>query len=119
MDCSRYHFCVLLPLLLPLRSRVAWIWRQGHVWLCKAGALFGDDTLMIGILSTVLLQSSSTTTSIIVSLVGSTISINQGIYMVMGASIGTSVTNTIVSMGQRGDGDQPERFCWCHRPRYV
>jgi len=81
---------------------------------CKAGALFGDDTnpiagLMIGILSTVLLQSSSTTTSIIVSLVGSTVNPQQGIYMVMGANIGTSLTNTIVAMGQMSDGDQLER----------
>ena len=47
---------------------------------CKAGELFGDDTnpiagLMVGILATVLLQSSSTTTSIIVSLVGSAINV--------------------------------------------
>jgi sodium-dependent phosphate cotransporter len=41
--------------------------------------------LMIGILATVLLQSSSTTTSIMVSLVGAgSISVNQAIYMVMG-----------------------------------
>lgn len=81
---------------------------------CTAGELFGDDTnpvagLMIGILATVLLQSSSTTTSIIVSLVGSAISVRQGIYMIMGANIGTSVTNTIVAIGQMGDGDQLER----------
>ena len=66
--------------------------------------------LMIGILATVLLQSSSTTTSIIVSLVGAgSIPTEQAIYMVMGANIGTSVTNTIVAMGQMGDGDQLER----------
>jgi len=81
---------------------------------CTAGALFGDDTnpiagLMVGILATVLLQSSSTTTSIIVSLVGSAVTVSQGIYMVMGANIGTSVTNTIVAMGQMGNGDQLER----------
>jgi sodium-dependent phosphate cotransporter len=64
---------------------------------------------MVGILATVLLQSSSTTTSIVVSLVGSAVSVNQGIYMIMGANIGTSVTNTIVAMGQMGDGDQLER----------
>ncbi len=63
---------------------------------CSAGALFGDDVnpiagLMIGILATVFLQSSSTTTSIVVSLVGAgTVSVNQGIYMIMGANIGTS-----------------------------
>ena len=82
---------------------------------CTAGNLLGEDTnpvaaLMIGILGTVLLQSSSTTTSIVVSLVGSgTIPTKQAIYMVMGANIGTSVTNTIVAMGQVGDGDQLER----------
>lgn len=82
---------------------------------CAAGSLFGDDTnpvagLMIGILATVFLQSSSTTTSIVVSLVGAgSVSVNQGIYMIMGANIGTSVTNTIVAMGQMGDGDQLER----------
>jgi len=82
---------------------------------CTAGSLLGDDTnpiaaLMIGILATVLLQSSSTTTSIIVSLVGAgSIGTRQAIYMIMGANIGTSVTNTIVAMGQMGDGDQLER----------
>eukprot|EP00980_Cylindrotheca_fusiformis_P024276 scaffold11698_cov138-Cylindrotheca_fusiformis.AAC.9 len=82
---------------------------------CAAGALFGDDMnpiagLMVGIVATVLLQSSSTTTSIVVSLVGAgTVSVNQGIFMIMGANIGTSVTNTIVAMGHLGDGDQLER----------
>eukprot|EP00531_Pseudo-nitzschia_arenysensis_P009311 CAMPEP_0116153394 /NCGR_PEP_ID=MMETSP0329-20121206/21222_1 /TAXON_ID=697910 /ORGANISM="Pseudo-nitzschia arenysensis, Strain B593" /LENGTH=750 /DNA_ID=CAMNT_0003650301 /DNA_START=51 /DNA_END=2303 /DNA_ORIENTATION=- len=82
---------------------------------CAAGALFGDDMnpvsgLMIGIICTVFLQSSSTTTSIVVTLVGAgAISVNQGIYMVMGSNIGTTVTNTIVAMGQMGDGDQLER----------
>ena len=82
---------------------------------CTAGELFGDETnpvagLMIGILATVLLQSSSTTTSIVVSLVGAdAVSTRQGIYMIMGANIGTSVTNTIVSMGHLGDGNQLER----------
>ena len=82
---------------------------------CTAGAILGTDTnpiaaLMIGILGTVLLQSSSTTTSIIVSLVGAgSIQVQQAIYMVMGANIGTSVTNTIVAMGHLGNGDELER----------
>lgn len=81
---------------------------------CSAGGLFGDDQnpvagIMIGILATVFLQSSSTTTSIVVSLVPGIISVKQGIYMIMGANIGTSVTNTIVAIGQMGDGDQLER----------
>jgi len=82
---------------------------------CSAGALFGDETnpvagLMIGILATVMIQSSSSSTSIVVSLVGSgSVSVKSGIYMVMGANIGTSVTNTIVAMGHLGDGDELER----------
>ena len=56
--------------------------------------------LMIGILATVLVQSSSTTTSIIVSLVGANeLSVRNAVFMIMGANIGTSVTNTIISMG--------------------
>jgi sodium-dependent phosphate cotransporter len=67
---------------------------------CSAGGLFGSITnpfaaLVIGILATVLVQSSSTTTSIIVTLVGAeALSVKSGIYMVMGSNIGTSVTNT-------------------------
>ncbi|KAG7341840.1 Na+/phosphate symporter [Nitzschia inconspicua] len=82
---------------------------------CVAGALFGDDqnpvsSLMIGIIATVLLQSSSSTTSIVVTMVGAgAISVQAGIYMIMGSNIGTSVTSTIVAMGQLGDGDQLER----------
>lgn len=82
---------------------------------CSAAGLFGDNTnpvaaVIIGMLVTVLLQSSSTTTSIIVSLVGSSaITVEPAIYMVMGANIGTSVTNTIVAMGQLGVEDELER----------
>ena len=82
---------------------------------CTAGELFGDEAnpvagLMIGILATVLLQSSSTTTSIVVALVGAdAVSVRQGIFMIMGANIGTSVTNTIVALGHLGDGAQLER----------
>ncbi|XP_070535119.1 sodium-dependent phosphate transport protein 2B-like [Ptychodera flava] len=68
------------------------------------------SALMIGILATVLLQSSSTTTSIIVSMVAADIiSVEQAIPMIMGANIGTSVTNTIVAMGQVADRDEFRR----------
>lgn len=82
---------------------------------CASGNILAEDLnpiagLMVGILVTVLLQSSSTTTSIIVSLVSaSAINTKNGIYMIMGANIGTSVTNTIVSMGFLGNGDELER----------
>jgi sodium-dependent phosphate cotransporter len=66
--------------------------------------------VMIGILATVLVQSSSTTTSIIISLVGADeLSVNNAVFMVMGANIGTSVTNTIVAMGHFNNPDDLRR----------
>ncbi|MEE9229090.1 MAG: Na/Pi symporter [Acidobacteriota bacterium] len=57
-------------------------------------------SLFIGILATTLLQSSSTTTSLVVGLVAAgAIPFHSAIYMVMGANVGTTVTNTIVSLG--------------------
>lgn len=60
--------------------------------------------LMMGVLVTVLVQSSSTSTSIIVSMVGADLlEIKTAIPIIMGANIGTSVTNTIVAIGQIND----------------
>lgn len=57
-------------------------------------------SLMAGMLATVLFQSSSVTTSIIVGLVSAgTLSIGGAVPMIMGANLGTSVTNTLVSLG--------------------
>lgn len=66
--------------------------------------------LMVGILATVLVQSSSTSTSIVVGLVGAgQLSVHNAIPIVMGANIGTSVTNTIVSMAHMGERLELER----------
>ncbi|XP_055957166.1 sodium-dependent phosphate transport protein 2B isoform X2 [Patella vulgata] len=75
----------------------------------KAGEVFRNNDilknpvagLMMGVLVTVLVQSSSTSTSIIISMVGAQIlPIRSSIPIIMGANIGTSVTNTIVALGQ-------------------
>jgi len=56
--------------------------------------------LLIGILATTLVQSSSTTTSMTVALVASgALNIEGAVPIIMGANIGTSVTNTIVALG--------------------
>ncbi len=56
--------------------------------------------LLIGFLATSLIQSSSTTTTIVVGLVASgALSIQLAVPIIMGANIGTTTTNTIVSMG--------------------
>ncbi len=59
--------------------------------------------LLIGILATSIIQSSSTTTSIVVgSVAGGILTLGGAIPIIMGANIGTTVTNTIVSMGHIG-----------------
>ncbi|MGA9277294.1 Na/Pi symporter [Ilumatobacter sp.] len=56
--------------------------------------------LCIGILGTVLVQSSSASTAIIVGLVATgNITVDDAVPMIMGANIGTTVTNTLVSLG--------------------
>lgn len=66
--------------------------------------------LMIGMLSTAIVQSSSTTTSLVVRLVASgMIPLANAIPMVMGANIGTSVTNIIVSLGHISRRDEFQR----------
>jgi sodium-dependent phosphate cotransporter len=57
-------------------------------------------SLFIGVFATVIFQSSSTTTSLIVGMAGGgLIGLSSAIPMVMGANIGTTVTNTLVSLG--------------------
>ncbi len=66
--------------------------------------------LMVGVLATTLVQSSSVSTSMIVALVAAPenpLPIDNAIPMVMGANIGTTVTNTIVSLGHVG---RPQEF---------
>ncbi|GMQ86365.1 MAG: sodium:phosphate symporter [Acidimicrobiia bacterium] len=56
--------------------------------------------LAVGILATVLVQSSSVTTSTIVALVAAgSLPFEIAVPMIMGANIGTTVTNTLVSLG--------------------
>ncbi|GFR72493.1 sodium-dependent phosphate transport protein 2A [Elysia marginata] len=72
-----------------------------------AGSVFQDSELlanpitglMIGVLATVILQSSSTSSSIVITMVASKIlDLRPAIPIIMGANIGTTVTNTLVSL---------------------
>ncbi|PFG42371.1 sodium-dependent phosphate cotransporter [Isoptericola jiangsuensis] len=74
----------------------------------SAEALFGFASnpfvgLMVGVLFTALVQSSSTTTSVTVGLVAGGLPIQIAIPMLMGANIGTTLTNTLVSLGAARD----------------
>ena len=66
--------------------------------------------LCIGILGTVLVQSSSASTSVIVGLVAAgAVDIDTAVPMIMGANIGTTVTNTLVSLGSARRSDEFRR----------
>lgn len=76
--------------------------------------------LMVGILATTLVQSSSVTTSLVVGLVAAPdnpLPIANAVPMIMGANIGTTVTNTIVSLGHLGRKEEFRRafaVATCH-----
>lgn len=83
-----------------------------------AGDIFQDNYvlsnpvagLVIGVLVTVLVQSSSTSSSIVVSMVSSgLLDVQSAVPIIMGANIGTSVTNTIVAVMQAGDRNEFRR----------
>ncbi|XP_008049971.2 sodium-dependent phosphate transport protein 2B [Carlito syrichta] len=83
-----------------------------------AGQFFSNNSimsnpvagLMIGVLVTVLVQSSSTSSSIVVSMVASSLlTVRFAIPIIMGANIGTSITNTIVALMQAGDRSEFRR----------
>jgi solute carrier family 34 (sodium-dependent phosphate cotransporter) len=64
--------------------------------------------LFVGTLATVLAQSSSVTTPTVVSLVGTgVIGVPEAVPIIMGANIGTTVTNTLASLGSIR---RPEEF---------
>ena len=66
--------------------------------------------LFIGIISTAIFQSSSTTTSLIVGMVGGgALTLKGAIPMIMGANIGTTITNMIVSIGHINRGNEFKR----------
>lgn len=59
--------------------------------------------LMIGVVATALIQSSSTTTSIVVGLAAGGLPMSIAIPMLMGANVGTTLTSTLVSLGMAKD----------------
>ncbi|CCQ67459.1 Sodium-dependent phosphate transporter [Crocosphaera watsonii WH 0402] len=62
--------------------------------------------LIVGIMATALIQSSSTVTSIIVGLVAGGLPVSIAVPMVMGSNLGTTITNTIVSLGHIGNKEE-------------
>ncbi|AFZ44604.1 Na+/Picotransporter [Halothece sp. PCC 7418] len=65
--------------------------------------------LMIGILATALIQSSSTVSAIAVSLVAGGLPVSTAVPIIMGANVGTTITNTIVSLGHLNASEEFKR----------
>jgi sodium-dependent phosphate cotransporter len=59
--------------------------------------------VILGVLATALVQSSSAVTSVIVGLVAGGVPLATAIPMIMGANMGTTITNTFVSLGSIRD----------------
>ncbi len=77
-------------------------WVSGGSEGAEAIFAFASNPLagvILGILATALVQSSSTVTSVIVGLVAGGVPVEIAIPMIMGANMGTTITNTIVSLG--------------------
>jgi len=114
-DAKRTHVLVMLRVLGLLAC--VYLFVVGIGAMGQAFKLFGDDFskrilgataspfigLFVGILSTALVQSSSTTTSVVVGMVAAgVVTIDGAIPIIMGANVGTTVTNTLVSLGHAG-----------------
>jgi len=111
---------LLLLILLLFLFLVAIKLMSGAIKMMGAGTV-GDGGMLagiqnpfaglaVGILATVLVQSSSTTTAVIVSTVGSgVLPLGLAVPMIMGANIGTTITNTLVSIGHVQRSEQFRR----------
>ena len=92
-------FLYLFLLSIDLMGSSMKLFGKGFAEALIAGTSNPIVGLFIGILSTSVVQSSSSTTSIVVGLVGSNaLTVANAIPIIMGANIGTSVTNTLVSL---------------------
>ncbi len=65
--------------------------------------------LIMGTMATALIQSSSTVTSVIVALCAGGMPVTIAVPMIMGANIGTTITNTLVSLGHISDKEEFKR----------
>lgn len=81
---------------------------------CQVGSLLGVDEnplncVLVGILATCICQSSSVTNFVIGSLVGTSITVQQGIYIALGANVGNTFTNSLVMLAHSLNKAELER----------
>ncbi|CAD6187467.1 unnamed protein product [Caenorhabditis auriculariae] len=79
--------------------------------IVQASALIKDpiSALVVGMLVTVVLQSATTTTNILVTMVAANmITVHDAIPVMIGSELGSSLVNALISLAYAG---QPEQFC--------
>ena len=80
-------------------------WASGGAEGAKTIFAFAGNPIVaviLGTLATALVQSSSTVSSVIVGLVAGGMPMSIAVPMIMGSNMGTTITNTIVSLGNVG-----------------
>ena len=106
-ETSPFTWLALIALVYLLLVGVGLI-SEGFKWISGgaegAQAIFAFASnpivgVILGTLATALVQSSSTVTAVIVGLVAGGAPVAAAIPMIMGANMGTTITNTIVSLG--------------------
>ncbi|MCH9836950.1 MAG: sodium dependent phosphate transporter [Ilumatobacter sp.] len=118
------HVTIPTPIRALLVGGLIYLFLVGVSSLEKGIKIMGADTqerlfesvsnpiagLCIGILGTVLVQSSSASTAVIVGLVATgNVTVDEAVPMIMGANVGTTVTNTLVSLGYVRQGPEFKR----------
>lgn len=113
MNLFRWMWMVLLIfLMLAAVSMIGSGFKQVTAEHARSLFEFASNPVMglvIGMAATALIQSSSTVTSIIVGMVAGGLPITIAVPMMMGANIGTSITNTIVSLGHVANKSEFQR----------
>lgn len=120
-ESSGYHLVIVKLVFI---VALVYLFVLGVTLLGEAFKIAGKDTakqiiqltstpivgLMIGILATAVVQSSSFTTSLVVAMVaGPALTFDNAIPIIMGANIGTSVTNLLVSLAHIRHGEEFKR----------
>ena len=103
---SCYQAFLLLRLSVGLLQRCA----IPENWLESVETYSYPALMMVGVVGTMLVQSSSAFTSVVVAAIAAkTIDLKAAIPMIMGANFGTTITNTLVSMAHLRDRNELRR----------
>ena len=106
--CFYFFICALELLTTSFKLLVGNSSIKG--WLKSVETYSYPALMMVGVVGTMLVQSSSAFTSVVVAAIAAkTIDLKAAIPMIMGANFGTTITNTLVSMAHLRDRNELRR----------